>query len=100
MNSKYVFFLLEDMLLIISGKTFNTFIFNSELWEEDFKNLSTNSNKSDSVNSQPIKLDISHMEEAKGNFIFSSFSFVIKVKIGFNFFQEFFPKNNKTAGKL
>jgi len=100
MNSKYEFFLFEDMFLIISGKTFNTFIFNSELWGEDLNNLTTNSNKSDSVNSKPIKLDISPKEEAKGNFIFSSFSFAIKVKHGFNFSQEFFPKNIKTAGKL
>ena len=100
MSSKYEFFLFDDMFLIISGKTFSIFNLSSELWGEDLKNLSTNSNKSDSVNSGPIKLDISPKEEAKGNFIFSSFSFAIKVKHGFNFSQEFLPKMSKTAGKL
>ena len=43
--------------------------------------------------------DISPKEDARSNFIFSSFSLAIKLKHVFNF-PIFWPKNNKTTGKL
>ena len=78
MNSKYEFFLFEDMFLIISGKTFNTFIFNSELWGEDLNKLTANSNKSGSVNSKPIKLDIYLRKKLKVILFFHLFHLPLK----------------------
>ena len=75
-------------------------ILSSEFWEDDLKNLSTYSKRSLSVNSLPNKLDISPIAAPKGIFIFSSFSFAILTKQGFNLGQASAPKNINTAGKL
>ena len=88
------------IFLIISGNEVKILILSSEFWEEDLKNLSTYSKRSLSVNSLPNILEISPIDAPKGIFIFSSFSFAILIKHGFNLGHASAPKNCNTAGKL